>query len=243
MKPWILVGQTAAPDGTPLALQSRDGEFLLLAGGKPLMSSQMHASEDALATLACRRLKALPAPHVLIGGLGMGFTLRAALDLLPPAATVVVAELVPAVVSWNQGPLGPLAGHPLNDPRVRVEETDVAIAVRSNRGVFDAVLLDVDNGSDALTTSTNGWLYSDRGVDAHSLFADCQRRPRDVAGVRGSGDSHAACASTASRSISNTCEDDSSAAGRTTRSSSPTSQSFDSPSGTAPTRARRCSSR
>lgn len=166
MKPWILVGQTAAPDGTPLTLQSRDGEFLLLADGKPLMSSRMHASEDALATLACRRLKALPAPHVLIGGLGMGFTLRAALDLLPPAATVVVAELVPAVVSWNQGPLGPLAGDPLSDARVRVEETDVAIAVRSNRGVFDAVLLDVDNGSDALTTSTNGWLYSDRGVDA-----------------------------------------------------------------------------
>jgi spermidine synthase len=166
VKPWILVGQTAAPDGTPLTLQSRDGEFLLLAGGKPLMSSQMHASEDALATLACRRLNALPAPHVLIGGLGMGFTLRAALDLLPPAATVVVAELVPAVVSWNQGPLGPLAGHPLKDSRVRVEETDVAVAVRSNRGVFDAVLLDVDNGSDALTTSTNGWLYSDRGVDA-----------------------------------------------------------------------------
>ena len=166
MKPWILVGQTAAPDGTPLALQSRDGEFLLLADGKPLMSSRMHASEDALATLGCRRLKALPAPQVLIGGLGMGFTLRAALDLLPPAATVVVAELVPAVVTWNHGPLGPLAGHPLDDARVRIEQTDVAIAVRSNRGLFDAVLLDVDNGSDALTTSTNGWLYSDRGVDA-----------------------------------------------------------------------------
>jgi spermidine synthase len=103
---------------------------------------------------------------VLIGGLGMGFTLRAALDVLPPAATVVVAELVPAVVGWNRGPLGPLAGHPLRDPRVRVEETDVAIAVRRNPGKFDAVLLDVDNGSDALTTSTNGWLYGDWGVEA-----------------------------------------------------------------------------
>ena len=146
----------------------------------------MHGSEDALATLACRRIASRAAPHVLIGGLGMGFTLRAALDVLPPAATVVVAELVPAVVAWNRGPLGPLAGHPLDDARVRVEETDVAVAVRSNPGRFDAVLLDVDNGSDALTTSTNGWLYGDRGVDAHPLGADGERRARDVAGVRGS---------------------------------------------------------
>jgi spermidine synthase len=128
------------------------------------MSSDQHGSEDALATLACRRIASVAAPHVLIGGLGMGFTLRAALDVLPPAATVVVAELVPAVVGWNRGLLGPLASHPLLDGRVRVEETDVAIAVRSNPGRFDAVLLDVDNGSEALTTSTNGWLYGDRGV-------------------------------------------------------------------------------
>jgi spermidine synthase len=166
VKPWVLVGQTAAPDGTALTLQSRDGEFLLLADGKPLMSSRMHASEDALATRACRRLKALPAPHVLIGGLGMGFTLRAALDLLPTTATVIVAELVPAVVSWNRGPLGPLAGHPLSDARVRVEETDVAVTLRSNPGKFDAVLLDVDNSSDALVASANAWLYSDHGVAA-----------------------------------------------------------------------------
>ena len=166
MKPWVLIGEASAPDGTVLTLQSRDREFLLLAGGKPLMSSDQHGSEDALATLACRRIASAAAPHVLIGGLGMGFTLRAALDALPPAATVVVAELVPAVVTWNRGPLGPLAGHPLDDGRVRVEEVDVSIAVRSHPGKFDAVLLDVDNGSDALTTSTNGWLYSDRGIDA-----------------------------------------------------------------------------
>ena len=166
MKPWILIGEAAAPDGTVLTLQSRDREFLLLAGGKPLMSSEQHGSEDALATLACRRVAADAAPHVLIGGLGMGFTLRAALDVLPPAATVVVAELVPAVVNWNRGPLGALAGNPLDDGRVRVEEVDVSIAVRANPGRFAAILLDVDNGSDALTTSTNGWLYSDRGIDA-----------------------------------------------------------------------------
>jgi spermidine synthase len=166
MKPWIFIEDTAAPDGTALTLKRRDGEFLLLADNKPLMSSDEHGSEDALATLACRRIASAAAPHVLIGGLGMGFTLRAALDVLPAAATVVVAELVPAVVRWNRGPLGPLAGRPLDDARVRVDETDVAIAVRLNPEKFDAVLLDVDNGSDALTTSTNGWLYSDRGIAA-----------------------------------------------------------------------------
>lgn len=166
MKPWVRIGEAAAPDGTSLVLQSRDGEFLLLAGGKPLMSSEQHGSEDALATLACQRISSVAGPCVLIGGLGMGFTLRAALDVLPAAATVVVAELVPAVVGWNRGPLGPLAGHPLQDPRVRIDETDVAIAVRRGPGKFDAVLLDVDNGSDALTTSTNGWLYGEWGVEA-----------------------------------------------------------------------------
>jgi spermidine synthase len=147
-------------------LKRRGDEFLLLADNKPLMSSDQHGSEDALATLACRRIQKVVAPRVLIGGLGMGYTLRAALDALPPAGTVVVAELVPAVVEWNRGPLGRLASHPLDDSRVRVEEADVAVVVRSNPGRFDAVLLDVDNGSEALTTSTNGWLYSDRGVDA-----------------------------------------------------------------------------
>jgi spermidine synthase len=169
VKPWILIDESAAPDGTRLTLQSRDGAFLLLADGKPLMGSDEHASEDALSTLACSRIKNVARPRVLVGGLGMGFTLRAALDALPPAATVVVAELVPAVVAWNRGPLGPLAplaGRPLEDPRVTVQETDVAIAVRANPGTFDAILLDVDNSSDALTTSTNRWLYRDRGVDA-----------------------------------------------------------------------------
>ncbi len=164
MKPWIRIGEAAAPDGTLLTLQSRDTEFLLLADGKPLMGSDQHGSEDALATLTCRRLRT-PTPRVLIGGLGMGFTLRAALDVLPTGARVVVAELVPAVVTWNRGPLGPLAGNPLDDRRVQVEEIDVAAALRARSAEFDAVLLDVDNGSDALTTSTNGWLYGDRGID------------------------------------------------------------------------------
>src|SRR5260370_3917070 len=105
----------------------------------------MHGSEEALAMFACRRVRTLEQPCVLIGGLGMGFTLRATLDFLPRDATVVVAELVPAVLEWNRGPLGPLAGHPLKDKRVRVEVSDVAVMLSSCTGQFDAVLMDVDN--------------------------------------------------------------------------------------------------
>ena len=120
MKPWELLGRTRTPDGDDMTLMRRSGEYVILASGKTLMSSRMHGSEEALATLACRRVRTLKDPCVLVGGLGMGFTLRATLDLLPPAATVVVAELLPAVVEWNRGPLGPLADHPLKDsPRRR----------------------------------------------------------------------------------------------------------------------------
>src|SRR5471032_2691824 len=104
-----------------MTLMLRDREHVIFAGGKMLMSSRMHGSEEALAALACDRARTLDAPCVLVGGLGMGFTLRATLDLLPPDASVIVAELVPAVVEWNRGPLGPLANHPLKDPRVRVD--------------------------------------------------------------------------------------------------------------------------
>jgi spermidine synthase len=137
-----------------------------MANGKSLMSSRMHGSEEALATLACRRARTQPQPCVLVGGLGLGFTLRATLDLLPPDATVVVAELVPAVVDWNRGPLGPLAGHPLADKRVRIEVGDVAATLRAARNRFDAVLLDVDNGPAAMTASHNAGLYDDRGLAA-----------------------------------------------------------------------------
>jgi spermidine synthase len=102
----------------------------------------------------------------LIGGLGMGFTLRATLDILPPEAQVVVAELLPAVVDWNRGELGPLASHPLKDSRVRIEIGDVAVALRSNTAKFDAILLDVDNGPTAFTATDNTWLYADRGIAA-----------------------------------------------------------------------------
>jgi spermidine synthase len=149
-----------------MALTRRGSEYIILAGGQPLMSSRMHGSEEALATFTCRHVRTLERPCVLVGGLGMGFTLRATLDLLPPDATVVVSELVPAVVEWNRGPLGPLARHPLKDKRVTVDEGDVAAMLRASPGRFDAVLLDVDNGPAAFTASHNAGLYDDRGLAA-----------------------------------------------------------------------------
>ena len=166
MKPWELLGQTRAPDGADLSLTLRSGEYVILANGKSLMSSRMHGSEEALATFACARIRGREEPRVLVGGLGMGFTLRATLDHLPAGATVVVAELLPAVVEWNRGPLGPLAGHPLKDRRVRVEPGDVAVTLRASARAFDAILLDVDNGPDAFATSGNAALYSDAGLAA-----------------------------------------------------------------------------
>jgi spermidine synthase len=147
-----------------MALTRRDREYIILADGKPLMSSRMHGSEEALATLACKRARTLVDPRVLVGGLGMGFTLRAALNVLPPEATVIVAELVPAVVEWNRGPLAPLAERPLEDRRVRVFEGDVLDALRQNRARLDAVILDVDNGPAAFTASSNATLYTNEGI-------------------------------------------------------------------------------
>ena len=164
MKPWELLAETRTPDGSLMTLTRRDREYVILANGKSLMSSRMHGSEEAMATLACARARALERPSVLIGGLGMGFTLRATLDLLPPGAKVVVAELVPAVVEWNRGVLGPLAAHPLRDRRVRVGVGDVAAAIDAACARFDAILLDVDNGPDAFTATDNAGLYGDRGL-------------------------------------------------------------------------------
>ena len=149
-----------------MKLIRRGDEYLILVNGAILMSNRMHGSEEALATFAFQRMRTLAQPSVLIGGLGMGFTLRATLDLLPSDAAVVVAELVPAVVEWNRGPLGPLAKHPLKDKRVRVETGDVAVTLSSRLGQFDAVLLDVDNGPAALTDSNNTGLYDSRGIAA-----------------------------------------------------------------------------
>ena len=161
-----LLGRTRTPDGTDMTLMRRGREVILLADGKPLMSSRMHGSEEALATLACDRARRLGAPSVLVGGLGMGFSLRATLDLLPEDATVVVAELIPAIVTWNREILGDLAGHPLLDRRVVVDVRDVALTLAESEGRFDAVLLDVDNGPTAFAQANNGALYGDAGLRA-----------------------------------------------------------------------------
>jgi spermidine synthase len=166
VKPLELIGQTLTPNGIDMKLTRRANEYIILANGKSLMSSRMHGSEEALATLACRRVRTMEQPCVLVGGLGMGFTLRATLDVLPPDAMVIVAEIVPSVVEWNRGPLGPLAGQPLKDRRVRVHVGDVAVTLNSGPGRFDAVLLDVDNGPAAFTSSDNARLYDDRGLAA-----------------------------------------------------------------------------
>jgi spermidine synthase len=179
MKPWKLLGESQTPDGTRLALMQHDGEMVILANGKMLMSSRMHGSEEELAALACKHLATAESPRVLVGGLGLGYTLRATLDLLPPTASVVVGELVPGVVEWNRGPLGPLANHPLDDRRVKVIIDDVGKTMRLDREGFDAILLDVDNGPDAFTATGNAALYANDGV----LSAHRSLRPNGVLAV------------------------------------------------------------
>src|SRR5690606_14639102 len=134
------------------------------ADGYDLMVSRMHGSEEAMMALACP--KPPRGASVLVGGLGMGYTLRAALDLLPADGCAVVGELIPEVVEWSRGPLGPLAGHPLDDPRTELVVGDVAEVIRKSEDRFDAILLDVDNGPDAFTQRANSWLYTPRGLAA-----------------------------------------------------------------------------
>lgn len=165
MIPWTLLDRAQTPgEGEELSLYQRDTEFSIRAGRSELMNSRAHGSEDALAELACARIAGRTRPKVLIGGLGMGFTLAAALRSLGAAGRVVVAELVPAVVAWNQGPLSALAGHPLLDGRVTVHEGDVGRLMKSDTGVWDAILLDVDNGPKGLTRDANDWLYGVEGL-------------------------------------------------------------------------------
>jgi spermidine synthase len=153
-------------EGGKLTLHKRGDEFTISVHDTELMSSGVHESEDALAALSCERLTARPEAVVLIGGLGMGYTLAAALKATGPKAKIVVAELIPAVVEWNRGPLGHLAGHPLNDPRVEVRVQDIAMSLQTELAEFDAVLLDVDNGPEGLTRDSNNWLYSPDGLTA-----------------------------------------------------------------------------
>ena len=164
MNPWELLGQSRTPEGTEMTLTRRGNEYMILADGKDLMSSRMRGSEEELARLGCDRARTMESPCVLVGGLGMGFTLRATVDVLPGDAKVVVAELMPAVVEWNRGALGPLANHPLDDRRVEVVIGDVAVLLTESPGRFDAVLLDVDNGPAAFSQVSNAGLYDNAGL-------------------------------------------------------------------------------
>ena len=149
-----------------ITLIKRGEEFILRVHDVELMTSAVHESEDALSRLVCGRLKRLEAPSLLIGGLGMGFTLAAALKETGPGAKVTVAELIGAVVEWNRGPLGHLAGHPLKDPRVSIRAGDVAMVLQTELEEYDGILLDVDNGPEGLTRESNDWLYSNEGLAA-----------------------------------------------------------------------------
>jgi len=185
MRKTQILDSVPTPDGGELVLTQRDDLFTIRVDGVDLMSNRAHGSEEELARLGFAVLGPCSAPRVLIGGLGMGFTLRAVLDQLPPGtgAAVVVAELFPAVVGWNRTWLGPLARHPLDDPRVRMVEGDVGAVLAASPEAFDLVLLDVDNGPHALVIGSNRHLYSRHGIQTlHTAL-----RPGGVAAVWSAG--------------------------------------------------------
>jgi spermidine synthase len=166
MKVRQLLATAQVPGGEELRLFRRDRDFMIVLDRNELMNSRMSGSEEQLATLACARLKNRTNPRLLIGGYGMGFTLRAALEVLPKGASVVVAELVPEIIAWARGPMAELTAGGLDDARVTVVEGDVAAVISSARGTYDAILLDVDNGPDGLTRTGNDGLYSASGLAA-----------------------------------------------------------------------------
>jgi spermidine synthase len=160
-----LIDTAQVPGGGEMRLVQRGPDFFIMLGNEELMSSRMSGPEEALATMACERVS-VEAPHFLIGGYGMGFTLRAALAHLGAKAQVSVAELVPQVVEWARGPMAAFTGDSLADPRVAIIEDDVGAVIADGRGAYDAILLDVDNGPDGLTRRGNDRLYSPRGLEA-----------------------------------------------------------------------------
>jgi spermidine synthase len=167
MIPWLQIDTARVPGAdVELRLMRRGVEFSMMLGANELMNSRLSGSEEALATLACRRIEAAERPHVLIGGLGMGFTLRAALAVLGSEARVVVAELVPAVIAWARGPMADIFGGSLDDPRASIRSADVVDVIQSHASAFDAILLDVDNGPEGLIRKANDALYDLKGLKA-----------------------------------------------------------------------------
>lgn len=174
-----LIGTAQVPGGDELRLFRHDGDFMIVLGHNELMSSRMSGSEIALAEQTCARISSVKQPSLLIGGYGMGFTLRAALAMLDKKAHVTVAELVPEIIDWARSPMQELAAGCLDDPRVRLKMADVADVIRAEPGRFDAILLDVDNGPDGLVRNANNQLYSARGLKA----AKAALRPGGVLAV------------------------------------------------------------
>ncbi len=174
MKPTRLLDRATTPDGTPITLHEHDGDISIRVGGVELMSMRQHHSEERLAELACAGLRDRDRATVLIGGLGLGFTLRQTLGALGADATVVVAELIPAVIAWNRNPTYRLAADVIDDPRVELVTGDVADVLDESRGRFDAIMLDVDNGASGLTAASNDGLYVAEGLGA----ARAALRPR-----------------------------------------------------------------
>lgn len=165
MQPWELLDEAKIPEsGETLRLKRRGREYSIMLGANELMNSRLSGSEEALATLSLEKLSGRKSPHILIGGLGMGFTLRAALEASGDAARITVAELVPAVVAWARGPMAELHGASLTDPRVTIFEGDVGAAIRAGKARYDAILLDVDNGPDGLSRPGNDTLYNAKGL-------------------------------------------------------------------------------
>ena len=184
MIPWKLLGKARTPgEGVELCFYQRDDEFSIKVDNDEVMNSRAYGSEEALAWHACQKIASRPRASVLIGGLGMGFTLRAALNELSGDAQVAVAELIPDVVRWNRDYLGHLAGSPLDDHRVTIHESDCTQIIRSAKGSYDAIMLDVDNGPKALMLKSNGRLYSPCGLA--SAFAAL--RPKGVLTIWSSG--------------------------------------------------------
>ncbi len=164
MKKWTTLDQALTPDGKTISLHEHDGSYAIRVDGIPLMSTRQHASEEKLAQLACAHLRGMRHARVLIGGLGFGFTLQAALGAVPAGATVVMAEIFGAVIAWNRNPAFPLAAACMADPRVTVLEQDAGEVIRQARASFDSIILDVDNGPAALSTAGNARLYDSAGL-------------------------------------------------------------------------------
>jgi spermidine synthase len=167
MIPWLQIDTSRVPGADiELRLMRRGEEFSMMLGQNELMNSRLSGSEEALATLTCKKIEAVKRPHLLVGGLGMGFTLRAALAVLGRDARVTVAELVPAVIAWARGPMAELFGDSLTDPRASIREADVVDVIKTSPSAFDAILLDVDNGPEALIRKANDALYDSNGLQA-----------------------------------------------------------------------------